>query len=243
MLNIVGVTLGYDATRVNIAHLPTGAQVAGYDTGSGDVPWTAADFGMFRNPLHICQEAGNNNPPTSDYIDVERFAATNIEAVDWYPKALISYHNADRPGQRHPAVYTSADNVPALLNSFRSAGIDSGPGLVVANWNLTDEQAEQDVLHNAGDAFPIVGVQFASGQFYDVDMYDVNWLNAVAVRPTPLFWHVTMPGDTFAKVAGMRDANLDNLIRRTVDNSSPENLLDIGNAQLVPGTEYATVNP
>lgn len=238
-----GVTLGYDATRVNVDKLPRIAQVAGYDTGIGDVPWTEADFALFRNPLHICQMAGNNNPATSDYIDVERFAATNVEAVEWYPRALASYRNATRPGQRHPAVYTSADNVASLLAAFRSAGIGAGPGLVVANWNLTETQAELDVIDNAGDNFPIVGVQFASGQFYDIDVFELNWLDAVSEKPVELFWHTTNAGDTFAKVAAARDANLNNLIKRTVDNSTDENLLDIGNAPLVPGTEYATVNP
>jgi hypothetical protein len=238
-----GITLGYDAIRTNIDKLPKLSQVAGYDTGSGDVPWTPADFAGFRNPLHICQLAGLDNPDTSDYIDVERFAATNAEAVEWYPRALASYRSAKRPGQRHPAVYTSADNVASLLTAFRSAGIGSGPGLVVANWNLTETQAELDVIDNAGDNFPIVGVQFASGQFYDVDVFEKSWLEAMSEKVPALFWHVTKAGDTFAKVAESRDANLNNLIKRTVDNSTDENLLDIGNAVLVPGTEYATVNP
>lgn len=239
----IGVTLGYDATRVNIPHLPHNAQVAGYDTGSGDVPWTTADFAAFARPLHICQENGPDNPVTSDYIDVERFAATFADAVAWYPHAVQSFVDATRPGQRWPGVYVSAANVAALLSAFRTAGITSGPRLIIANWSITESQSELEIVNNAGDAFPIVGAQFAAGQFYDVDLFDNNWLTNVSKLGAHLYWSVSREGDTFASIAEARDANLNNLIKRTVDNSNNQNLLDIGNAVLVPGTEYATVNP
>jgi hypothetical protein len=238
-----GETLGYDTTRVNIPHLPHNAQVAGYDTGSGDVPWTPADFALFKNPLHICQLASPDNPATSDYIDVENFAATFADAVEWYPRALASYVAADRPGQRQPAVYLSANNVAPMLNAFRMAGITSGPGLIVANWSITETQSELEVMDNAGDNFPIWGAQFAAGQFYDVNIFNIDWLETVSKPGAHLFWKSSAPGDTFGKIAEARDANLNNLIKRTVDNSSTQNLLNIGEAALVPGTMYATVNP
>lgn len=239
----IGLTLGYDATRVNIPHLPRNAQVALYDTGFGDVPATVADFALFKNPLHICQLDSQMNPPESDYIDMERFAATVDDVVKWYPEAVHSYQTAQRPGQRWPSVYASADNIPSLIAGFKDAGITKGPGLIIAKWMISENQAELMIDDAIGDAFPVNGVQFASGQFYDVDLYLTSWLDRVSAKRPALFWQVSGPGDTFNKIAAARDANADNLIRRTVDNSDSLNLSMVGEALLRPGTQYATVNP
>lgn len=239
-----GITLGYDATSSNANRLPRNIQVAGYDTEVGTtagIKWTPEQFALFHAPLHICQLPGQN-PPTSDYIDIERGAATIRDAVAWYPAAVHSFQIAERPGQRWPSVYASADNVPGVCSAFRAAGL-KGAGLIVADWTISEESPELAVLEAAGDDFPLNGWQLASTQFWDVNAFLVPWLGRVSARVSPLFWHPTQPGDTFGKIAAERDANLDNLIRRTADHSDMVNLALIGEALLKPGTMYATVNP
>ena len=174
----MSIVVGYDATHANISHLPQGHQAAGYSTGSPDIKWTDADWHAHPGALRIDQDAGAVDA-TADYLDVERGAATIAEAPGWVRRAQKSYRDAVRPGQRSPAVYLSASQVTPLVNALIAAGIKSGVGLIPANWDLTKGEAVAEVVEAAGP-FPIVGVQFASGPFYDSDVYSGTWLAAVS---------------------------------------------------------------
>jgi hypothetical protein len=178
----MSVTVVHDAIHANVSHLPPG-MAAGYTTGSPDIKWTAADWHAHPGAVRIDQDAGAVDA-TADVLDVERGAATNGESAGWYRRALASFNAATRPGQRHPAIYTSASNVTPLVNALIAGGVTSGPGLWVANWNLSDASAVALVVAASGP-YPVMGVQFASGQFYDTNVFSGTWLATVSGAAPP----------------------------------------------------------
>ena len=129
----MAVIAGFDAIHANIGHLPRGAQAAGYTTGSSDIRWVAADWAAHKGAVRICQDSGSDH--SADVLDVESGAASNVDAAMWAPRAAAAFKAASRPGQREPAVYTSASNVTPLVNTLIGHGIKSGVNLWVANWN------------------------------------------------------------------------------------------------------------
>jgi len=195
----MAVVAGFDAIHANIGHLPRGAQAAGYTTGSSDIRWVAADWAAHKGAVRICQDSGSDH--TADVLDVESGAATNVDAAMWAPRARAAFGSAARDGQRQPAVYTSASNVTPLVNTLTGHGIKSGVSLWVANWNLTDAQAVADVQHAAGP-FPVVAVQYASGAFFDSDVFSKGWLDDVSAAG--LHQHQTDGKQTIGDLAAAR---------------------------------------
>jgi hypothetical protein len=195
----MAVIAGFDAIHANIGHLPRGAQAAGYTTGSSDIRWVAGDWATHKGGVRICQDSGSDH--AADVLDVERGAASNVDAAMWAPRAQAAFKTSARPGQRWPAVYTSAANVTPLVNTLIGHGIKSGVNLWVANWNLSDPQATADV-QNASGPFPVIAVQYASGQFYDSDVFSSTWLHRVS--QAPLHQHVTDGKMTIGQYAAGR---------------------------------------
>jgi hypothetical protein len=175
------IILAHDAIHVNVPHLPAG-QAAGYTTGTPDIRWTAQDWAAHHGAVRICQDSGASDT-TADVLDVERGAAANGECGHWYKTAIVAFSGGTRPGQRHPAIYTSASNVTPVVNALKAAGVSSGPALWIANWNLSDAQASADVLAASGP-YPVIGIQFSSGQFYDTDVFSSAWLNHTSTAPS-----------------------------------------------------------
>ncbi len=175
-----------DATRANIGHLPHG-QAAGYATGSGDVPWTAADWAAHPGAVRIDQ-APVNTPLNElcDVLDVERGAATLADCAPWCEAATANVAAGKRPGQRHPAIYMSLSMVTPVVNALIAGGISEGPGLWIAHWGITAGEA-RTVVQIAGGPFPVIGVQYRNAGLYDVSVFSRPWLDAVsgdpAVRP------------------------------------------------------------
>ena len=169
-----------DAIHANIGHLPKG-QAAGYSTGSGDVPWTAADWKAHAGAVRIDQDPAASDP-TADILDVESGAATIADVAPWAEAAAAAYATGKRPGQRHPAIYMSLSNVTPVANALVAAGITSGPGLWVANWNLTAAEATALVV-SGGGPFPIIGVQYRNAGTYDVSVFSASWLSDVSGDP------------------------------------------------------------
>jgi len=132
--------------------------------------------------VRICQNGGSDT--TADVLDVEAGAATNEDAAIWYPKARADYEAGRRPGQRRPALYTSANNVTPLVNTLIAAGITAGPGLWQAHWGIGQAAAEE-MLNASSGPFPVVGVQYQNGATYDYDVWLESWLTATSVSPTP----------------------------------------------------------
>ena len=183
-----GFAVCYDAIRVSIPSLPQGAQVyAGYSTGSGDIPWAEEDFQQHATALGPCLRIDQDpaaSDPTADILDVEAGAATISDCPWWAKRALADFRTARRPGQRTPAIYMSASNVSAVVNSLISGGVTSGAGLHVANWSLTEAQAVSDVLAAAGP-FPVVGIQFTDDGPFDTSVFSVAWLADQSGNPPP----------------------------------------------------------
>ena len=173
-----------DAIHANITHLPHGL-AAGYSTGTGIVPWTAADWKAHPGAVRICQDPGATDT-TADILDVEQGAATPAVAARWAEAAAANYAAGKRPGQRHPAVYMSLSAVTPVVNALIAGGIHSGPGLWIANWNLSAAEATA-LIHASGGPFPVIGVQHRNAGLYDVSEFSRPWLDEVsgdpAVRP------------------------------------------------------------
>lgn len=181
--------LGYDDIGAAAFSMPADAQVAGYMTGSGDVPWSQADWNHFSTPpIRIDQSPSLTAiDETADVLDIESGAATNAECAQWFKAALANYKSGARPGQRLPCIYTNLANVTPLVNTLIADGVQAGPFLWVAHWGIGQAAADA-VLAASGGPFPVVGVQFADGAemgtSYDWDMWLSSWL-ASAVAPVP----------------------------------------------------------
>jgi hypothetical protein len=241
----MSVVVGHDAIHANISHLPPGQQ-AGYTTGTDgtngtvDIRWRPADWKARPGAVRICQDSTASDH-TADVLDVERFAATNAEAAGWFKAALGTYHSAKRPGQRSPAIYTSASNVTPLVNALIAGGVTSGVGLWVANWNLSLPQAYADVVNAAGP-YPIVAVQWSSGATYDTDVFSGGWLARVSqATPGAPYRHLTRAGDTVAGLAAARSMKPDTWLAEQARLGADLSVLASG--PLPPGTVWLSVNP
>lgn len=177
------VRAGADAIGANAAHIPGNVVAAGYTTGTGGVPWSAADWAAHPGAVRICQDAGATDT-TADVLDVERGAATPAEAPTWYRRALSNYVSNTRHGQRHPCIYMSASAVTSVANAMVAAGVTSGPRLWVALWGEPPAAAAAAIEHASGP-YPIVAYQYANGPLFDSDLFDAAWLAEVSGRPAP----------------------------------------------------------
>jgi len=141
-------------------NIPDGtARVAGYVTGSGDVPWSQADWSRFPAAarVRIAQQPGTD-PITADVLDVETGAATPADSAGWILSRIVA-------GYTWSAVYGTA----STLKAVRSALIAFAPapwwyGHVycwLAEWSLSEEQAVR-VLGTEVAGMTCVAVQWAS---------------------------------------------------------------------------------
>lgn len=178
----IATVAGYDATHSNIRSLPPG-QAAGYSTGTPDIIWTAQDRAAHPGSLWIDQDPAARDP-MADYLDVESGAAVPADAPGWYLRAVADFHRAARPGQRWPAVYMSMSLVTDVANALVAGGVTSGPGLVIADYGLTQAEAAA-LVANASGPFPVVGVQWRDAGAYDCNVFSVPWLEGVSGKPVP----------------------------------------------------------
>lgn len=175
----------YDCTGANLGKftIPPGVGLAGYTTGSGGVQWSTAQLNARPGTIQIDQSPLlTTNNGLADVLDYEPGAATLADLVPWYKAAKQNYDHAVRPGQRWPAVYTSAANLTPVANEFVKAGV-TGPRLWIAHWDLPIADAVS-MLVNSGGPFPVIGVQVHNAGLYDVSLFRADWLDAVS-RPLP----------------------------------------------------------
>lgn len=182
-------TTVYDCIGANLGKfdIPPGVLMAGYDTGSGDVPWTAEQFTQHPEALHIDQAPVNTaRNELADIIDIEPLAATLADLAGWVAGATRNYHAGTRPGQRWPTAYMSQGNVTPVANTLVAAHIDNGVNLFVSE-PMARQQA-QTLLDHSGGPYPIVGVQYEFHELYDVSLVSKAWLDNVSkapVKPQP----------------------------------------------------------
>lgn len=174
------VTLGADVISENLHLVPVGAfpvlglyvtQVGG---GTGFIAATPAQLAAHPDCVKYGQ-LPSGDPFWVDVLDKEAGAATDQEVKDWAHNAQSSFTAGTHPGQRMPAIYVSANGVSQVANDLVAAGVTSGIGLIIANWNLSEAQAAADVIAHAGP-FPIVGLQYRDPGPYDLDVYLTEWL-------------------------------------------------------------------
>lgn len=172
----------YDATGANLPgiKLPPGAAMAAYVTGSGGVPWTAAQLAAHPGAVRIDQSPVNTAADeTADLLDYENGAATKEDLAPWYRGAATNYARVARAGQRWPAVYCSYDNRTEVVNTFIAAGITQGPRLWLAGWDAPVREII-DALDNSGGPFPVIGWQAHNYGSYDGSLVRVDWLDGTA---------------------------------------------------------------
>lgn len=174
-----GVVLGIDVISQNFSTIPRPAPgaIALYVTqvggGSGFIAATPAQLAQYPDCIKIAQ-LPTGDPFWADVLDYEAGAADDQEVGPWAKGALAAFRADSHPGQRSPAIYVSANNVTHVVNLLIAAGVTEGIGLIIANWNLTEPQAQADVIAAAGP-FPIVGIQYRDPGPYDLDVWDRNW--------------------------------------------------------------------
>lgn len=200
----MSIVVGYDATHANIAHIPKGAQAAGYTTGSASIAWTAADWAAHPGAIRIDQDAAASDP-TADVLDVEQGAATFSDCPGWVKRAIRDFDAVTRPGQRWPCIYASASALTSVANALIAGGVTRGVYLWVAKWSLDQSQAIA-LITNAEGPFPIAGVQFDSGSFTDTDVWSKAWVdNVSAKKPDGPFAHFSTAGQTIGDLSSSRN--------------------------------------
>lgn len=179
-MNLLAVA---DATHANIGQLPAGMKAAGYTTGTADIAWTPADWNAHPNAVRICQDV-NASDTTADVLDRENGAAPLDKVVEWQQAAWKNRSQGVRVGQRWPCIYASQSNITPIANALTAAKITSGVFFWIANWNLTQAQADVDVLTGSGP-WPVVGVQYQSTPHYDLSIFSGAWWGNVTPKPAP----------------------------------------------------------
>ena len=97
-----------DAISAAAASLPAGlAIVAGYDTGTTDIRWTAATFARFPGIIHVHIDQGGPGAPvySANVIDVETAAWSPSDVPGWIARCTAPV----------PTVYCNRSNLPAVL--------------------------------------------------------------------------------------------------------------------------------
>lgn len=172
----MAIVPAFDAIHANISHLPNG-QVAGYVTGNSIIKWTDADWKLHPSAIRIDQSP---TPSAWDATaDVDDFENGAVDLSDLAPRAMARFKAFDkvlRPGQREPIIYMSASNVTHVVNALINGGVTRGVGLWVAQWSLDMGEAVTKIAEAAGP-FPIVGVQYSNGPFFDFNMFSTTWLD------------------------------------------------------------------
>jgi peptidoglycan hydrolase-like protein with peptidoglycan-binding domain len=174
----------YDAEGADAARLPAG-QVAGYTTGSGTVPWSAAQLTARPGTVRIDQSPVITAADvTADFYDLENGAVTLAEIARLAKDGQAAYKAAARPGQRNPGVYCSASSVTPVVNALVKGGVTSCP-LGVADYSSSVAYATEAVAGASGP-FPVVWYQYADdggGGAWDLGVASLAWLNAVSGGP------------------------------------------------------------
>jgi hypothetical protein len=100
--------LGHDAIHANVEAIPVNAPVVmGYDTGTPDIKWTAADWARFTTPRKVHIDQGGRGSPvlTSTVRDVETGA--------WSPEMASRDTKGWNPAR--PTIYCNQSTLPRVL--------------------------------------------------------------------------------------------------------------------------------
>jgi len=139
-MTIPKVTL-LDTVGTTSQHIPTGTPyVGGYVTGSGAVPWSAADWARFPNSRHVRIDqspSANPDPHSYDVMDMETFALTADEVAANHKRRIDA-------GIEWSTVYATRSNLALATAAIKGLGGNYWYGHVnygLADWNLDEEEA------------------------------------------------------------------------------------------------------
>src|SRR6478609_3383926 len=118
----MGFTFVDDVTRALIGSAPSGANLAGYTTGSGGIMWGAQDWASHPTAIRIDQDPAGSDG-TADVYDVEPGAGTYANTPGWAKRALANYAAGVRPGQRTPVIYMSLSDIHAVTRALINGGV------------------------------------------------------------------------------------------------------------------------
>ena len=173
-----------DCMGANLAAVdpPPGVLMAGYATGSGDVPWSDAQWAAHPGAVRFDQSPIDTPADeTADVIDVEPQAGTIADVPGWVHGAWTSWRTGRRPGQRKPTVYVEESELTPVANTLDAAGITNGVNLWLSK--PMSEQEATDILARSGGPFPIIGVQYAFQSLFDVSLVLTSWLDDMSKAP------------------------------------------------------------
>jgi hypothetical protein len=156
----------YDAISANIGAVKGQKFVAGYDTGSSDIQWTAADWEEFSTAVRTHIDQGGPGAPSHSATvqDVESGAYTVAQIPGW-----VSACTAARP-----TTYVSGENLTAALAA-------SDADIWLASPGMSDTEAVATMTANPR----IVAVQNVWASDYDRSIVnDPFWPEAKPVTPS-----------------------------------------------------------
>jgi len=117
-----------DATHDDVAALPAWLDiVAGYDTGSPDIDWTAADFARFPNSVHVTIDQAFTGAPRydSNVVDVETGAYSPAQVTNWMNHATAA----------RPTIYVNRGNEwAACVDALASPNFKGDVWLSYPDW-------------------------------------------------------------------------------------------------------------
>ena len=185
----VRTVTAYDCIGANVDRLPPHSQVAGYTTGSGPVPWSAAQIAAHPGMVLIDQTPTPGAwDALADVQDVESGAVTVAEVPGRAKAMAAAFAAGARPGQREPCIYVGAPgNATPVVNALLAAGIGGGVNLAEAIPGRPPADAQAMIDSTAGTPFPVVWVQYAFdvNNAYDAGLMSVPWLSNVSAAPVP----------------------------------------------------------
>jgi hypothetical protein len=152
-----------DAIGASAGHIPTAApKVAGYVTGTGPVPWTAAHWAQFPHSGHVridqSPSGGTYAAGDADVYDIE-----NLAGIPSHFPGLVKVRLA--AGKAFSDFYASRSDVPSVVQALNGAGAagwwHGHVRLWLADWSLNLNEAE-NLIGTHLDGLLVVAVQWAS---------------------------------------------------------------------------------
>lgn len=170
-------------TTTDTGKIPAGTRrVAGYDTGTPDIMWDAADWARFprASRIHIDQSAGLPffAAGKTQVADVERGAGTIEHAV----AGVVERQKAGE----YSTIYIQQSNLAELAAALHAADVKMNRvGFWVANWNLSEAAAAAQLGNET------VAIQWASPTS---NPNTVMPGSALTLRDANVDLSVTLPG-------------------------------------------------
>ena len=176
----------YDATHLNVSKIPADAEkVGGYDTGSTDIQWTAADWARFPKAGHVHIDQGYGTAATSQN-EVHVLKVIDSEPGAFSPAAAAALVlERVRAGIKYTTIYCDRNDAPKMVPALKATEPSrphwyighvrlwlAAPGLTLAEAKALIDTEYHGILCRA--------VQYAQGVggAYDISITAADWFPA-----------------------------------------------------------------